>query len=235
MINQRALLEAYESFGRALLRPYEIGDVLYRLTDQVVEVLDIDGSGVCLAPNGGGLQLLSATDHHVAAIEDTQLTAGTGPILSAYETGEQVRVDDLVDANDWPEFTRFAVDRGMRAVASLPMPVDERRIGALDLFRAEAHVWTDEEMQAAQGLANMASAYVLNHQALSESRTLAGQLQTALDSRIIVEQAKGLLAGRHGLTPNDAFGRLRQYARARGDRLHDVCRHVVEGTLDLPS
>lgn len=232
MINQRALLEAYEAFGKALLRPYEIGDVLYSLTDQVVEVLDIDGSGVCLVSNGGGLEVLSATDARIAAIEEAQIDAGKGPVHDAYDSGDQVRVEDLADVTSWPDFAQAAQDHGMRSVASLPMPVEERRIGALDLYRDEPHEWTDDEIQAGQGLANMASAYVLNYQALSESRTLAGQLQTALDSRVIVEQAKGLLAGRHDITPNEAFGRLRTHARSAGDRLHDVCRRVVEGSLD---
>lgn len=233
MINQSALLDAYEDFGQALLRPYEIGDVLYRLTDQVVEVLDIDGSGVCLAADNGPLEFVSASDHHVAAIEDAQIAAGSGPVHHAYAANEQVRMADIDLDHRWPQFARAARDRGIRAVASLPMPVDERRIGALDLYRAEAHEWTDEEVQAGQGLANMASAYVLNHKALSESRTLAGQLRSALDSRIVVEQAKGLLAGRHDISPNEAFGRLRNHARTNGQRLHLVCRQVVEGTLDL--
>jgi GAF domain-containing protein len=233
MINQSALLDAYETFGQALLRPFEIGDVLYRLTDQVTEVLDIDGSAVCLANRGGALELVSATDHHVAAIDDAQVANGSGPLHLAYGDNVQVCVTDLDDDGRWPEFARLCRARGMRAVAALPMPVDERRIGALSLYRAEGHEWTEEEIQAGQGLANMASAYVLNHKALSESRTLAGQLTSALDSRIIVEQAKGLLAGRHDLTPNEAFGRLRRHARTTGHRLHEVCHQVVEGSLDL--
>lgn len=233
MINQAALLDAYEAFGVALLRPYEIGDVLYQLTDQVVQVLDIDGAGVALTANGDGLQLLSASDHHIAAIDDTQIGTQAGPLYLAYRDNEQVRIDDITTVDEWPEMARAARARGMRAIGALPMPVDERRIGALSLYRGEPHAWADDEIQAGQGLANMASAYVLNHKALSESRTLTGQLRTALDSRIIVEQAKGLLAGRHGISPNEAFGRLRKRARSSGERLHDVCRQVVEGKLDV--
>lgn len=233
MINQSALLDAYEAFGQALLRPFEIGAVLYRLTDQVTEVLDIDGSAVCLANRSDRLEMLSATDHHVAAIEEAQMAAGSGPVHLAYQENDQVCIANVEADGRWPDFVEHCRDRGMRAVAALPMPVDERRIGALSLYRAEAHEWSDDEIQAGQGLANMASAYVLNHQALSESRTLAGQLSSALDSRIIVEQAKGLLAGRHDLTPNEAFGRLRRHARTNGHRLHDVCRRVVEGSLDV--
>ncbi len=233
MINQSALLDAYENFGQALLRPFEIGDVLYRLTDQVTEVLDIEGSAVCLANASGALELLSATDHHVAAIEEAQLTGGEGPVHVAYHDNDQVFVADLEAEDRWPDFARHCREHGMQAVATLPMPVGERRIGGLSLYRAEPHEWTDDEIQAGQGLANMASAYVLNHKALSESRTLTGQLSSALDSRIIVEQAKGLLAGRHDITPNKAFGRLRRHARSNGRRLHDVCHEVVEGSLKL--
>lgn len=232
MINQSALLDAYEEFGKALLRPYEIGDVLYRLTDQVVAVLDIDGAGVCLADEDG-LKVLSATDHHIAAIDDTQVAAGAGPVHHAYTENEQVRITEVAELDEWPAFRRASEARGMASTAALPMPVSERRIGALSLYRGEVHQWTDDEIQAGQSLANMASAYVLNHQLLSESTTLADQLRSALDSRVVVEQAKGLLAGRHDISPNEAFGRLRSWARANGRRLHTVCTEVVEGSLDL--
>lgn len=233
MINQSALLDAYEEFGKALLRPYEIGDVLYRLTDQVVAVLDIDGAGVCLARDDGGLELLSTSDHHIAAIDDAQLTAGEGPVHRAYADNEQVIIDDLGEVDEWPEFRRAAGARNLAATAALPMPVDERRIGALTLYRGEPHAWADDEIQAGQSLANMASAYVLNHQLLSESTTLANQLHGALESRVIVEQAKGLLCGRHDITPNEAFGRLRTFARNNGEGLHEVCARVVDGSLDV--
>lgn len=233
MINQTALLDTYEEFGKALLRSYEIGEMLYRLTDQVVAVLDIDGAGVCLADDDPGLTIVSTSDHHIAAIDDTQVTTGSGPIHRAYEDNQQVRIPDLGALDEWPEFRRAARARGMAAVAVLPMPVAERRIGALSLYRGEVHDWDDDEIQAGQSLANIASAYVLNHQSLSESTTLAKQLRSALDSRVVVEQAKGVLSGRHDITPNEAFGRLRSWARSNGRRLHDVCREVLDGTLDL--
>lgn len=233
MVDRLALLGAYEDFAEALLGPYEIGDVLYRLTDRVVEVLSIEGAGVCLARDGGDLKLITSSDRRAAAIEDQQVAMSDGPCHEAFRSNRQVRISDLREDCPWPGYCEVALRQGMHAVASLPMPVGERRLGALDLYRVEPTPWNDDEIRVAQVLANMASGYILNNLELSQSRTLTEQLQSALDSRVIVEQAKGVLSGRTGITTNEAFSRLRDHARTTNAKLRDVCRRVVEGELDL--
>lgn len=233
MLDHAALLRAYEGYAQALLRTYDIGEMLYRLTDQVLDVLDIDGAGVVLADDDDQLAAVTATDRRVAVLDEHQLEHRDGPALVAYHDNVQVRIDDLDVDDRWPELTAAAHDQGMRAVAALPMPVHARRIGALDLWSAEPHEWTDEELRVGQVLANMASGYVLNNLELSESRDLAEQLQHALDSRVVVEQAKGLVAGRRGITPTAAFDLLRDRARSTSTRLHEVCQRVVDGDLEV--
>ncbi|MBY5161495.1 GAF and ANTAR domain-containing protein [Salsipaludibacter albus] len=231
MVDQHALVGAFEDFADATLHAYDIGEMLYRVTDQVVEVLDIDGAGVSLARGGEALQFVTATDRRAATIEDAQLSEREGPCQQAFHDGKQVAVGDLEEDCPWPDYGRAALDRGIRAVAGLPMPVGRDRIGAMDLYRAAPGPWTDEELRVAQLLADMASGYILNNMELSESRSLTMQLQEALDSRVVIEQAKGMISGRSDMSPNEAFELLRRHARSTGTRLHDLCRGVVDGDV----
>ncbi|MBY5161332.1 GAF and ANTAR domain-containing protein [Salsipaludibacter albus] len=228
MIDQQALRRAFEDYASALLTRYQIGDVLYRLTDQVVDVLGVDGAGVSIAQDGEDLSFVAATDADVAVIEAQQESGGEGPCHEAYHTGEAVTVHDLADESRWPEYRETAMDQGCRAVAGLPMPTHVRRIGALNLYQHDPHDWTDDEISTGQLLANMASGYILNHDALAQSSTLVDQLQGALDSRVIIEQAKGIVAARRGVTTAAAFQLLRDRARSTNVRLHDLCQEVVD-------
>lgn len=233
MIDHHALVRAFRQYARALLSPYEIGHVLYQLVDQAVDVLGVDGAGVSLAREGGTLSFVAATDAVVTAIEEAQIAEQDGPCHRAFRDGEPYVVTDLQDDDRWPGYRRAALDRQIRSAAGIPMPVGDARIGALNLYRARPHAWGGEELEVAQVLADMASGYILNASQLEASRTLAGQLQHALESRVVVEQAKGVLAERHGIDPHDAFQMMRARARSTNRRLHDLAAEVVAGSMDV--
>ena len=227
-----ALRRAFRDYARVLLGPYDVGSLLYRLVDQAVDVLDVDGAGVSIAQEGETLTFVAGTSASVSAIEQEQITKESSPLNDAYRTGDPVAIDDVETDDRWPEYRTAALAQGLHAVAALPMPVSERRIGALGLYRTRPHAWTDEEFETAQVLADMASGAILNASDLDESRTLAAQLQQALDSRVVIEQAKGVLAERHDISPHDAFERVRNRARRDRRRVHDVAEDVVEDDLD---
>lgn len=233
MIDDRALRDAFSDYAAALLERYDIGHVLYRLTDQVVDVLGVDGAGVSLRVSDDDLQFVTATDDRSSRVEAAQIQAGDGPCYAAFRSGDVVTVADLERDGRWEEVRRSALGEGFRAIAGIPMPVTEVRIGALTLYKSTPHEWSAEELDVAQLLANVASGYILNWRSLDETTTLASQLQHALDSRIVIEQAKGVLAERHGTTPDDAFHALRKHARSTSSRLHDVAGQVVSGELRL--
>jgi GAF domain-containing protein len=151
-------------------------------------------------------------------------------LVSEYE---QVVVHDLRDEDRWGDYPAFAVERGCVAVLGIPMVVGDRTIGALNLYRHEPSDWDDETLEDAQLVADMATGYIVNHRTLSETRTLAEQLQRALESRTLIEQAKGILSERHGSDVGDAFQRLRSHARGDNERLHEVARAVVANELEL--
>lgn len=233
MVDHAALVRAVADYAQALLTQYDIGSVLYRLTDHVTAVLGADGAGVSLAQGEGDLAFLAATDGDVAAIEEQQVVTRQGPCHEAYRTGEVVMVTDLQGDERWPAYRPAAVEAGARAVLGVPMPVGHNRIGALNVYRHTPHDWDDAEIEVARALADMASGYVLNAGALERADVLNTQLQRALDSRIIIEQAKGILSERHDISPAEAFQRLRGHARRTQARVHDVATQIVDGTVTL--
>lgn len=233
MVHHAAFVQAVGDYAQALLTDYDIGTVLYRLTDHVTAVLGVHGAGVSLADASPELTFVAATDGTVAAIEEEQIARHEGPCHEAYGTGGLVAVADLEHDDRWPSYRPVAVQLGIHAVLGVPMPIGERRIGALNVYARERHDWSDEEIQIARALADMASGYVLNAGRLERARTLSQQLQHALGSRIDIEQAKGILAERHRITPADAFNRLRSHARSTNTRVHDLARRIVTETPDV--
>ena len=219
-------------YARTLSRRYDIGEVLYRLTDQVVEILDVDGAGVSLADQGA-LRFVTASDEDIAAIEEQQVALSQGPCHDAYASGDRVTAADLRVEERWPDYVPVAVERGCRAVAGSPMHAGEHRVGALNLYVRRPREWPADELGIAQVLADMATGYIINARALTESDRVAGQLQHALDSRVVIEQAKGILAERYGTDPAAAFERLRRVARTRNAKVHDLARQVIDRTVEL--
>ncbi|QBI19679.1 ANTAR domain-containing protein [Egibacter rhizosphaerae] len=231
MVDQAELVRVFADYARTLRDGYEVGDVLYRLTDQVVAALDIDGAGVSLGEHGE-LQFVSASDAQVVRIEDHQTEVGDGPCHEAYASGDVVTSADLTAETRWPRFTPVALQQGWCAVAGVPLYAAGRPLGALDLYRRGPQEWPADRVEAAGVLADMAASYILNAQTIVERDTVREQLQHALDSRVVIEQAKGKLAERHGLDAATAFERLRGAARSRRERIHDAARAVVNGHLD---
>lgn len=219
-MNQPALLRAYSEYARAVLSDYDIGEMLYRLTDDVTEVLEIDGAGVSLGSNGR-LRFIAGTDDQVVGVEQQQIKTAEGPCQDAYRTGQQILCSDLTHESRWPSYKVAAVRLGVRAAAGIPMGVGDHLIGAVNLYSRVSRDWTAEELLAAQGLADIATGYIINLNRLTASNLLAGQLHTALQSRVIIEQAKGVLVERHDLDADKAFERLRRHARA--NRQHPRC------------
>lgn len=233
MVEQATLLRAVADYARTIGGPYDVTDVLDRLTDQVVEVLDVHGAGVSLAGEDGRLRFATASDDDVAAVEEHQIAVEQGPCHDAYRTARRVVAADLDGDRHWPDYAPTVRDRGYRAVAGIPMASVGHRIGALDLYRRVAGDWPSNELEVAQVLADMATGYIINARVLAEQQRVTAQLEHALDSRVVIEQAKGLLAERHGLDPQVAFERLRDHARDHNRQLSEVARALVEERLRL--
>ena len=191
-------------------------------------------AGLLLADPRGELRVVAASSEAVRLLELFQLQNDEGPCLDCFRSGLAVASVDLVaEAERWPRFTAAARDTGFTAVQALPMRLREQVIGALNLFRVDAGGVHAADVRIGQALADVATISLLHERSMRHSDTLNEQLQTALNSRVIIEQAKGKLAERLGLDMEQAFSLLRDYARARNLRLADLAQSFVSGTEAL--
>lgn len=232
MIDHDELFRTVRLFARTVASSFEIGPVLYDLTDQVDDILDIDGAGFSLGDRDGRLRFVTGSDERVLRLEHVQLEKGAGPCRTAFMDGEVVIVNDLAEEERWPDYRAAALVEDRRAVLGVPIWADEQRLGALNLYRRDPGPWSDEEIEVAELIAGLATAYLLTARTRRDSERITGQLEHALESRIIVEQAKGVLVERHGVDAGEAFGRLRAYARRRQQRVHDVADAILAGEVD---
>lgn len=230
MVDGARLRALVSEYARTTLGRYDISDVLYRLSDRALEALDVDGAGISVAGPDGRLRFVTATDETVVRIEERQVDSGQGPCHDAFDARDRVVVPDLRDLADdrWGDYPAFAVEHGCRSLAAFPMVVDDQPIGALDVYRRTVSEWDDETLDSAQLVADMATGLIVNHRTIEDSRALAEQLQRALESRVVIEQAKGILVERDGGDMASAFDRLRAHARSRQIKLREVAAHVVE-------
>ena len=232
--DNNALVEVLTRFARTLSDRFDVADVLYALTDQTVEVLDATAAGVSLADDNNRLEFVSANSDAAAQLERVQQTSKQGPCHEAYTTGTAVVVNNLATTTQWPIYQQQAVELGFHSVLGIPMQVGDRRLGALNVYHDETREWTDDEVRAARVLADIATSYVLHASNLDQADRLNEQLQHALDSRIVIEQAKGLIAGESGISLDAAFETLRSHSRNSQATLRRVADAVVNLGLRPP-
>jgi GAF domain-containing protein len=232
MPRQAMLVRALVELADTLVADFDVIDLLTLLTDRCVEVLDVEAAGLMLTSFDGQLRVMAASSDAMRVLELFELQAQEGPCLDCYRTGQAIVNHDLEAARErWPRFTTEASDAGFRMVHALPMRLRGTVLGALNLFHIEPSHMSHADLDAAQALADVATIALLQHRAAREAQVLNEQLNDALNSRIIIEQAKGMLAERRGLDIENAFKVLRHHARNHNERLADVARSVVDGSL----
>jgi GAF domain-containing protein len=227
------LSERFVALADSLVADYDVVELLESLVQSCVDLLDVDQGGLLLIDQGGHLQLVAASSEATRLMELLQLQSDEGPCLECVTTGSPVAVPDLSTQHErWPTFSPAAMSVGFSAVYALPLRLRDDTIGGLNLFTTGARRSLEEDdLRIAQSLADIATIGILQQRSISRSSLLAEQLQTALNSRIVVEQAKGVLAERGNLDMQAAFERLRGYARAHHQKLSDVAARVVQEEL----
>src|SRR6202030_511170 len=228
------LSETFVELTDTMVAGFDVIDFLHVLTDRSVQLLDVSAAGLLLADPRGELRVVAASSETARLLELFQLQNDQGPCLDCFRTGQPVQAADLAAAaRRWPRFAPAAQKAGFAAVQALPMRLREQVIGALNLFRAEPGALTPAGIRVGQALADVATISLLHERGMRHSDTLNEQLQTALNSRVIIEQAKGKLAERRGLDMDRAFSVLRDHARNRKLRLSDVALAFVDGSETL--
>jgi GAF domain-containing protein len=228
-----AIVDAFVYLSDTLVADYDVIEFLHFLTERCVEFSAVDEAGVMLAAPSGLLQAVASSSERSRLLELFELQNRDGPCLDAYRSGTVVSSDDLaLDSDRWPTFAPQALDVGFRAVHSVPLKLRDEVIGALNLLRVEPGGISERDAKVLRALSDIATVGILQER-LSQVPSRASGLQTALASRIFIEQAKGILAERNDLQIDEAFVRLRTYARHNGLRLTDVATGVINRTIDL--
>ncbi|MCS7482963.1 GAF and ANTAR domain-containing protein [Umezawaea endophytica] len=219
-----------------LVADFDIADFLVLLTERCVELLDVSAAGVILNDPGGDLRLVASSSQRVELLELFAIQVENGPCVECARTGQPVACHDLAtDGQRWPRYTAGARECGFRAVQALPMRLRDHTIGALTLLGTEPGALDIDHVRLGQALSDVATIGILQHRTIERGDQVASQLQTALTSRVAIEQARGVLAERGGLSMDEAFTALRGYARANNHRLTVLAVAVVQGTVDLDS
>ena len=227
----RTLVELADS----LVADFDVVELLTVLADRCVDVLDVGAAGIMLASPDGELRVVASSSEAMRVLELFELQARQGPCLECFRTGTAVVNQNLVVGdNRWPRFAAEALAAGFHAVHALPMRLRGTVIGALNLFHVEPGEMRTADVDAAQAFADVATIAILQHRAATEAYVLNEQLNGALNTRVVIEQAKGIVAERQGLDMEHAFATLRNHARNHNLRLVDVATDVIGGSLEPP-
>ena len=226
------IAQTFVSLASSLANGKDVVDLLSELTADCARLLDVASAGLLLADRRGVLHVMAGSSEATRNLELFQLQRDQGPCLDCYRTGQAVIVEDLkAEAAKWPQFAEAAIEAGFRSVHALPMRLRDNVLGALNLFGSAVGALSEDDLQLGQALADVASVALAQATTAADRQTLNLQLQGALDSRIVIEQAKGILSERAGLDMEKAFNQLRRFSRDHNRQLGEVARALVDRTL----
>jgi len=233
MTRESSVVQSLVELADNLVADFDVIDLLTGLADRCVTVLGVSAAGVMLASPAGDLRLVASSSEVMRVLELFELQAQQGPCLDAFRTGERVEHENLrSDGGRWPRFSIVALEAGFLSGFALPLRLRDKTIGALNLFSVGQTPMDEADVLVARAFADLAAISVTQHRASSETQHLNEQLSGALTSRVLIEQAKGVLSERAGIDLSQAFSRMRSYARSHNRRLTDVARAAIDNTLD---
>jgi GAF domain-containing protein len=229
MYDHALFLRTVSRFSGQLLEPYDVDAVLGDVMRACTEVFGLAGAGLALAEEGA-LRRTIGYPEQVSALEQVQQEQQAGPCVDAFHSGAVVVIDRLSEhADRWPAYCRIAADLGLTSVVGVPLQLSGNLVGAVDLYSVDRRDWPEDDLRAAQVLSDMVTAFLVNASKLRQQEQLAEQLQQALDSRTVIEQAKGVVAESKQIGVDQAFELIRRHARTH----HVTVRAVSEAIVQL--
>ena len=231
MDRERQLVDAFVNVADSLVDDFDVVDLLQDLVDHCVDLLAADAAALLLADQRGRLMVAASSSEESRLLELFQLQNEEGPCLDCYRASRPVFVSDSACEPRWPRFCAVFQSHGFRSVHALPLRMRAETIGAINFFHTRPGPLSEEDLRLGQALADVATISILQQRAIERTETVSEQLQKALNSRVIIEQAKGVLAESAGLDMDSAFVSLRSYARQSNQLLTAVARGVVDGTI----
>lgn len=232
-VREDLLARTFVELADTLVADFDVVDFLHTLARRSVELLDVGAAGIMLSDQRGHLRVMAASTEQARLLELFELQNNEGPCLDCFRSGRPVAYDDpeLMRAA-WPTFTVRLHELGFASAQAIPLRLRAETIGALNIFRLVATPLSAEDQAIGQALADVATVGLIQERAITARDVLAEQLHGALNTRVLIEQAKGVVAERAGVEMDVAFALLRTYAREHGRRLGEVATEVVSGRLD---
>jgi GAF domain-containing protein len=231
---EAVIVDAFATLADSLVAGFDVIELLQTLVETCRRVLDVEEAGILLADDLGDLEVVASTSEASTLVETMQLDARSGPCWTCFTTAEPVLLPDVdVDAGRWPEFVVVAREQGFRSVHAVPLRLRGTVIGTLNLLGSAVGVLGERDVRVAQALADVATIGILQERALRESSLVQQQLQGALDTRVVIEQAKGVVAHVRGVSTDEAFVLIRRHARDNRLKLADVAQQLVARELTL--
>jgi GAF domain-containing protein len=228
------LSSAFVKLADTLVDDFDVVDLLHWLVEECTAILDTQAGGLMLVDPANELQLVASTSEEAELVEVFQLAAGAGPCLDCFRTGKPVTVGDIDSGGtQWPEFRAEALRLGFRSVHATPLRLRGQTIGTMNLFSHYIGALAVEDIAVAQALADVATIGILQERSIRSAQVVSEQLQHALDSRILIEQAKGVLTATQNLNMSEAFVAMRSYARNRNLPLRQVAEDVIARRIDI--
>jgi GAF domain-containing protein len=236
MISTDQLAGVFVEVADTLVADFDLIDFLHNLADHAADLSGASSVGLLLADQNEQLHYMAASSEGAKHLELFQLQYSEGPCLDCFRTGEDVVVTDLREATErWPDFAPRAVAVGVHSVHAFPMRLRDKVIGAMNVFGQESLPLDDDDVKLVQALADIATISIIQERAIAHAEMLTEQLQGALNTRIVIEQAKGVISRTHGIGVDAAFDLLRSHARRHHLRLGELAHDVVTRDADVPA
>lgn len=228
--------EAFMQATAALMDPYDVVDLLSSLMASCTDIFDAQAGGILVADVIGDLELVASTSEEAQTVEMIIIDAGAGPCIDAFTSGIIVSVPDIAtDGGTWPVFQAAALEQGFRSSHAIPMRIQGTVMGVMALLSATPGALDAVDARVAQSLADIATLGIVHERTFRQSEAISEQFHLALDTRILVEQAKGALSARTSVSLTEAFDALRDYARSHSVSLRQVAADTIAQRLTPPA